>query len=140
MLTGSKNRCSILGHDSADGQATGQTLGQGHYIRFNTVLLVGKKCPHSAYPGLNLIQNKQDTRLVAPGAYLGQVIIVGQVHTSLPLHRLKHHGTGLGAGSRLYYLNIIVLYIDKSRWQRKVWLLEFRLAGGGYHSQGTPVK
>ncbi|MBA7692725.1 hypothetical protein ES703_101292 [subsurface metagenome] len=66
MLPGGKNGDPVLGHYGPNGQAAGQSLGQGHDIGFNAVLLVGKECPGAAQASLDFVQNEQNTRLVAP--------------------------------------------------------------------------
>ena len=111
--------CAARDHHPG-GNPTGQGLGAGQDVGLgsNAELLIGEPVPGSPHAGLNLVQNQQDSALVAEPAQAGKVLRAGNVHAPLALNRLDQHCGGLVVKNPGDSLEVVVRHVHEPRHHR----------------------
>jgi len=130
----------LPGHQGADRDAAGQTLGQGHQIRHGPDLLIGEQRARAPHPHLDLVVDQQQFPLVAQPAHPRQIVFRGQIDSAFPLDRLHQDRAGLLAQRLLKRRKIVEGHVAEAGHQGIESLAELLLAGGGDRGQGPAVK
>ena len=63
----------IPGQHTADRRTTGQRLGQGHDVRCNSKMFIGKQLAGPSHADLYLIKNQQQVVLIADPAHFKKI-------------------------------------------------------------------
>ena len=86
MVSWPKAGSPFVDQDRPDGDAAAQPFPKSHDVRLDAKLLVAPEGPCSPTPGLHLVQDEQESSLVAEPPDLLQVPVIRDMHPSFPLN------------------------------------------------------
>jgi len=114
VRTGCKGRRNLIrGKHGPHWKSVGQSLGQRHDVRLDVVVLIGKQRACASHPGLDLIEDQQNSLSVAESSQIGKVILRWHLNPALSLDRFYHYRACRIVNGFFYCVNIVERDIGK---------------------------
>ena len=101
MVAGHEDGAVLLDQHGAYREAVAEPFRQRHDVGLDAEVLVGEQRARPPDARLHLVEDQQQVLLVAPGAHLPEVVVVGDDDAAFALDRLQQHGAGLLGGRSL---------------------------------------
>ncbi len=130
----------VLGPRGPDRKAVAHRLRHRDHVGHDAGMLEPEPFTRSAEASLNLVEHHQQPTVIAQGAHVAEVLIVGGDHPALALHRLQQHRRNGRVDRRLQRVDVVVGDMAKPVRHREERLVLGRLAGSGQRRQRATVE